>query len=52
MVVVPAFAVAKAMVKLLSNPLLAFVDISKPDGAVTVTLLVSKEPETVNFFFD
>ena len=32
MVVAPALAVAKAMVKLLANPLLAFVDISKPDG--------------------
>ena len=41
-------AVAKAMVKLLANPLLAFVDISKPDGAVTVTSLVSNEPATVN----
>ena len=34
------------MVKLLAKPLLAFVDISKPDGAVTVTSLVSNEPET------
>ena len=47
MVVAPALAVAKAMVKLLANPLLAFVEISKPVGAVTVTSFVNKEPETV-----
>ena len=35
------------MVKLLANPLLAFVEISKPEGAVTVKSLVNKEPETV-----
>ena len=46
-VVAPAFAVAYAIVRLLAKPVLTFVEISKPEGAVTVTSLVNKEPETV-----
>ena len=46
-VVAPAFAVAKAIDRLLVKEPPELVQISKPVGADTVTSFVNKEPETV-----